>query len=175
MKKEYLECGRVCNAHGVRGMLKVESWCDSPKVLASRKRVFLADKDGEFRETRVLASSVSGNLVLMQIEGIDTRESAIAMKNTVLFLHRSDIPLGKGQMLIADIPEGEYIVFEHGPFDFETENRAVEAKIEQVMKDFDYSASGYALDTTPGRVFYFYHDCTRYWKYIRPVKAIKNR
>ncbi|MBQ9084756.1 MAG: 16S rRNA processing protein RimM [Clostridia bacterium] len=103
MKKEYLECGRVCNAHGVRGMLKVESWCDSPKVLASRKRVFLADKDGEFRETRVLASSVSGNLVLMQIEGIDTRESAIAMKNTVLFLHRSDIPLGKGQMLIADM------------------------------------------------------------------------
>ena len=74
------------------------------------------------------------------------------------------------QMLMADIPEGEYIVFEHGPFDFETENSAVEAKIEQAMKEFDYSKSGYCLDTSPGRIFYFYHDCTRYWKYVRPVR-----
>ena len=50
---------------------------------------------------------------------------------------------------------GEYIVFEHGPFDFETQNQSVEAKIEAAMKDFDYAASGYALDTTPGRVFLF--------------------
>lgn len=74
------------------------------------------------------------------------------------------------QMLIADIPEGEYIVFEHGPFDYETENNAVGAKMEKAMKEFDYGASGYELDTTQGRVFYFYHDCVRYWKYIRPVK-----
>ena len=67
------------------------------------------------------------------------------------------------------VPEGEYIVFEHGPFDFETENAVVEAKIEQAMKEFDYSSSGYRLDTTSGRVFYFYHDCQRFWKYVRPV------
>jgi len=77
------------------------------------------------------------------------------------------------QMMLTDIAGGEYIVFEHGPFDFETENSAVEAKIEQAMKDFDYAASGYALDTTPGRIFYFYHDCERYWKYIRPVRKSK--
>lgn len=74
------------------------------------------------------------------------------------------------QMQIMDVPEGEYIVFEHGPFDFQTENSAVEAKIEQAMKDFDYEKSGYELDKTQGRVFYFYHDCMRYWKYIRPVR-----
>ena len=74
------------------------------------------------------------------------------------------------QMLLSDIPEGDYIVFEHGPFDLETENSAVEAKIEKAMKNFDYSASGYVLDTSPGRAFYFYHDYIRYWKYIRPVR-----
>lgn len=74
------------------------------------------------------------------------------------------------QMLLSDIPEGDYIVFEHGPFDLETENSAVEAKIEKAMKNFDYSASGYVLDTSPGRAFYFYHDYKRYWKYIRPVR-----
>ena len=76
------------------------------------------------------------------------------------------------QMLLMDVPEGEYIVFEHGPFDFETENAAVEAKIEQAMKEFDYPASGYVLDTAPGRVFYFYHDCRHFWKYVRPVKKV---
>lgn len=74
------------------------------------------------------------------------------------------------QMQLIDIPEGDYIVFEHGPFDFETENSAVEEKIEKAMSEFDYSATGYHLDTSPGRIFYFYHDCKRFWKYIRPVK-----
>lgn len=77
------------------------------------------------------------------------------------------------QMQLMDVPEDEYIVFEHGPFDFETENSIVEAEIEKAMKEFDYAPSGYCLDTTPGRIFYFYHDCKRYWKYIRPVKKIK--
>ena len=77
------------------------------------------------------------------------------------------------QMQIMDVPEGEYIVFEHGPFDFETENQQTEAEIEQAMKDFDYRSSGYELDTSQGRVFYFYHDPTRFWKYVRPVRKIK--
>lgn len=76
------------------------------------------------------------------------------------------------QMQIMDVPEGEYIVFEHGPFDFQTQNMNVEKKIEEAMKDFDYASSGYCLDTTQGRVFYFYHDCERFWKYVRPVKKI---
>ncbi|MGN1051348.1 MAG: helix-turn-helix transcriptional regulator, partial [Acutalibacteraceae bacterium] len=76
------------------------------------------------------------------------------------------------QMQLMDVPEGEYIVFEHGAFDFETENSIVEAKIEKAMKEFDYGKSGYELDITEGRVFYFYHDCKRFWKYIRPVKKL---
>lgn len=74
------------------------------------------------------------------------------------------------QMMLMDVPEGEYIVFEHGPFDYETQNCRVEEKIEDAMKSFDYEASGYCLDTFQGRVFYFYHDEKRYWKYVRPVK-----
>lgn len=77
------------------------------------------------------------------------------------------------QMILTDVPEGEYLVFEHGPFDLEKENQSVEEKIEAAMKAYDYAASGYCLDTTPGRIFYFYHDPARFWKYIRPVRRIK--
>jgi len=74
------------------------------------------------------------------------------------------------QMMLTEIPEGEDIVFEHGPFDFETENALVEQRIENAMKAFDYSGTEYELDFTQGRIFYFYHDQERYWKYVRPVK-----
>lgn len=76
------------------------------------------------------------------------------------------------QMLLMDVPEAEYIVFEHGPFSYEKENQSVEEKIEAAMKQFDYADSGYCLDTTPGRVFYFYHDPERFWKYVRPVRKL---
>ena len=76
------------------------------------------------------------------------------------------------QMQLMDVPEGEYVVFEHGPFDFETENRAVEEKMEAAMKAMDYAKYGYQLDTAQGRVFYFYHDAKRFWKYVRPVRRL---
>lgn len=74
------------------------------------------------------------------------------------------------QMLLVDVPEAEYLVFEHGPFDYETENRIVEERIEKAMADFDYDAAGCRRDTTPGRIAYFYHDAARYWKYVWPVR-----
>ena len=77
------------------------------------------------------------------------------------------------QMMLVDVPEGEYIVFEHGPFDYETQNASVEQKMEAAMKDFDYEKAGYSLDLTPGRIFYFCHDTERFWKYIRPVKKVE--
>lgn len=83
--------------------------------------------------------------------------------------YNGDVP---SQMLLIDVPEGEYIVFEHGPFDFEKENSSVEEKIEKAMKTFDYAASGHCLDIAPGRIFYFYHDPERFWKYVRPVKKL---
>lgn len=76
------------------------------------------------------------------------------------------------ELLLIDVPEYEYIVFEHGPFNYEQENCSVEDKIEKAMADFDYEKVGYCLDTTPGRITYFYHDPARFWKYIRPVRRL---
>ncbi|OBR63790.1 AraC family transcriptional regulator [Paenibacillus oryzae] len=73
-------------------------------------------------------------------------------------------------MLLADIPEAHYIVFEHGPFDYEQENGSVEEKMEEAMAAFDYGKTGFALDTSPGRIMYLYYDPEQYFKYVRPVK-----
>ena len=77
------------------------------------------------------------------------------------------------QMLLIDVPEAEYVVFEHGPFDYDQENRSVEEKMEKTIAEFDYEGTGYLFDTTPGRIIYFYHDPERFWKYIRPIKKLQ--
>ncbi len=80
-----------------------------------------------------------------------------------------EVPKG---MILSDIPEGEYVVFEHGPFDYDQECRTVEEKIEKAMKEFDYRENGCELDLTKGRIMYFYYNPAQYFKYIRPIRRV---
>ena len=103
MKKTYLEGGKICTSHGVKGLVKVEHFCDSPKVLSSAKKIYLKERDGSFTERKVNSASVAGQFVLMAVEGINSREEAIAYRGKIIYLHRDDIPMTKGAMLIADM------------------------------------------------------------------------
>ena len=76
------------------------------------------------------------------------------------------------QMLMLDVPEAEYIVFEHGPFDYEQENCSVEEKVNKAIADFDFSGTGYCYDNSFGRIAYLFHDPERFWKEIRPIRKV---
>lgn len=83
--------------------------------------------------------------------------------------YKGEVP---SQMELITIPEAEYVVFEHGPFDYEQENHTVGEKVSKAIADFDFAGSGYCFDDAPGRIAYFYHDPERFWKEIRPVKKL---
>ena len=102
MNKNYLECGKIINTHGIKGTLKVESWCDSPYVLADLERVFL-EKNGTLKEYEVVDASVFKQFVLLDLEGIMTIEAAEKLKNQVIYLSRDDIELDEGEVFIADL------------------------------------------------------------------------
>jgi len=74
------------------------------------------------------------------------------------------------QMLLLDVPEENYIVFEHGPFDYEQESTSVGEKLLQTIAGFDFSGTDYNLDESPGRVSYFYHDPEQFEKFVKPVR-----
>lgn len=114
MKKTYLEGGKICTAHGVKGLLKVEHLCDDAKVLARVKRVFLLSRDGSYSERSVFSSSVMGAFVLMGIDGINSREEAISYRGKIIYLHRDDVPLADGAMFIADMIGLPVFHFESG-------------------------------------------------------------
>ena len=103
MKKTYLEGGRICTSHGVNGLIKVEHLCDNARVLLGIKKIYLKERDGSCTERQVKSASVNGQFVLMGIEGINSREDAIAYRGRIFFLHRDDVPLPKGAMFIADM------------------------------------------------------------------------
>lgn len=103
MKTSYLEGGKICTSHGIKGLVKVEHLCDSAKVLLKIKRIYFKGRDGSFAEKEVLSCSVMGQFLLMGIEGITTREEAIAYRGRIFYLNREDIPLSKGAMFIADM------------------------------------------------------------------------
>ena len=101
-KKQYLECARIINTHGVRGDVKLESLCDSPEVLASLERVFVLES-GKYREITVQHASVFKQFVLATLDGVDDMDKAAAMKGTVLYASRDDFELGEGDYFIADL------------------------------------------------------------------------
>ncbi len=103
MKKEgYIECGKIINTHGCRGAVKLESWCDTPDVLAGFKRVYI-NKAGEYCEYKVKKASVFKQYVIFELAELTDMDEAMALKNTVVYAARADFKLKKGEYFIADI------------------------------------------------------------------------
>lgn len=100
--KKYIDTGKILNTHGVKGDLKVDSWCDSVEVFCTLKKLYL-EKKGENIEYKVTKSVRFKEFVLLHLEGIDTFEEANLLKNKVIYALREDIPMEEGDYFIADL------------------------------------------------------------------------
>jgi 16S rRNA processing protein RimM len=101
-KSQFLECGRIVNTHGVRGGLKLESWCDTPEDLASLKKVFLK-KGAEYVSHKVKRASVFKQFVLFELDSITDINQAELLKGTVVYADRDDITIDDDAVFIADL------------------------------------------------------------------------
>ncbi len=110
---KYLECGFISNTHGIAGGLKVQSWCDSPEVLASLPSVF-TEKFGVYIEHKVKSASVYKDTVIFTFNGIDTIEAAAKLKGKTLYALRDDFHLQEGEYFIADLIGLDVIDAENG-------------------------------------------------------------
>lgn len=98
----YLECGKIINTHGVKGDLKLESYCDSPDILRDLTRIYLKEAD-DYRELKVLHASVFKEFVLMSLAGVNDFDSAVLLKNHTVYARRGDLPLEEGAYFIVDL------------------------------------------------------------------------
>lgn len=101
MKNKFLQTGKIVGTHGVRGMVRIQAWCDTPEFFCSLKKVYL-DKDGT-QSLNIVKSSPHGNVVIAQIKGIDSIEEAEKYRNKVLYMDRHDAKLEEGRYFICDL------------------------------------------------------------------------
>ncbi len=101
-KNNYIECGKIINTHGTQGGLKLESWCNSPADMAALKRFYLLT-DGEYKKMKVVKASVFKQFVIVQLDCVKDMDTAMALKNTVLYAARSDFKLADGEFFISDL------------------------------------------------------------------------
>ena len=86
--------GRIVGAHGVRGIVRVQSYTESPDDLTAYGA--LSDATG----ARCFALSITGRvkgLLLARIEGVDDRNTAGALRGTELHIARAALPPTEGE------------------------------------------------------------------------------
>ena len=86
MKLSFIEAGEIVTTHGVRGEVKVLCWLDSPELLCEYKRCRIRGKEYGMDSVRV-----QKNCNLVKLKGVDTMESAQALRGATLELFREDI------------------------------------------------------------------------------------
>ena len=101
MKKQFLEAGKISGTHGVKGMVRIQSWCDSNEVFCEFKKLY-TDKNGE-NVLIVNNASSHGTVVIAKIKGIDTVEQAEQLRNKVVYISREQLNLEEGSYLIQDL------------------------------------------------------------------------
>lgn len=102
MKKDYIESGKIVGTHGVRGGLRVQPWCDNPEFLCQFKKVFLKGKNG-YNAVKVKLSKPHGNVVIMELDGVNSMDNAENLRGKILYLERNALKLEEGQYLISDL------------------------------------------------------------------------
>lgn len=114
MKQSYLELGRVTTTHGVRGAVKIEPWCDSPKTVAKLRRVYLRSPDGAFLEKELKNPSVTGDRVIAYIGEVRSIDDALLLRGKTLYAAREDLELAPGKVFLADLIGLPVIDLENG-------------------------------------------------------------
>ncbi len=109
-----LEVGQIVNSYGIKGLLKVVPLVDNNYQFKEFEKLYVQDKKN-FRELKIEEVKFSKNLVLLKVEGIETIEEALKLKNLYLYAKREDIKLEEGAHFIVDLIELE-VYTEEGKF-----------------------------------------------------------
>ncbi len=99
---KYLECGKIINTHGIKGAVKIESWCDYPEIITDLPCIYFKIDSG-FEKRNIISATVMKRHVMAYIDGIDDIDAAAMLKETVIYADREDIPLEDGDYFIIDL------------------------------------------------------------------------
>ncbi len=98
MKLETIRVGRIVNAHGIKGEVRVQPAGTDPSLL-TRFKTFLLDG----RPVVPTANHVHKSLVLLKLPGVDDMNAALALKGKDLYVRRADAHLKDGEFFDEEL------------------------------------------------------------------------
>jgi 16S rRNA processing protein RimM len=100
-----VELGRVIGAFGIKGWLRLHSYTAPPEGILRYKRWTIGG-----REWNVVDGHAQGIAVVAQLDGLDDRDIAAAMRGQVVGVPREALPKAKrGEFYWADVLGGEVV------------------------------------------------------------------
>jgi 16S rRNA processing protein RimM len=83
--------GRVIGPHGVRGLLKIESYAVSEESLLTAGRIYLKQCRGEMSEYEILSAVPHRGVSLIRLEGLDSRGEIESYRGAEIFIAKAAV------------------------------------------------------------------------------------
>ena len=93
-----IEIGKIVNTHGLRGEVKVVSWCDYPEMFEEFPKIIIGDKVYDVENVKYHKESV-----ILKLSDVDSIDFAEKLKNSVITTYRDYFSLPDGTYFISDI------------------------------------------------------------------------
>jgi len=88
---ELLLIGKVVRPHGLKGLLRIDSYAESPETFIKAGAVFLQGASGKTVEHGILSITPSKKCFLLHLEGIDSLEKAETYRGGKIYLDKSGL------------------------------------------------------------------------------------
>lgn len=93
-----IEVGKIVNTHGLKGEIKLVSWCDFPEMFDCFPDISVNGKKYDVDYVKYHKDSV-----ILKLSGVDSIDAAEELKNTVAFADREYFDLPEDRYFIADL------------------------------------------------------------------------
>ena len=102
VNNKYLEAGKITNTYSFKGEVKIQCNCDTPEFLMQFDELFL-DDGGREKLTVKKMRAINNITVICAFDEIETEESAIKLKNKIIYINRENAVLEEGAFFIQDL------------------------------------------------------------------------
>jgi 16S rRNA processing protein RimM len=124
-REETIVIGEIIGLHGIKGLLKVRSFAESPEIFTPDSRIWLAAAAGDLEAYRILRVQPHKRILLMEFDGVSDRDGAEALLGRTLHVARETLPT---------LDEDTYYHFELIGLDVYSDTDEYVGRIETVMQ-----------------------------------------
>jgi len=89
--------GRVIGPHGVRGLLKIESYARSEDTLLTAGKIFLRQSPGDNSEYGILSAVPHKGGAVIRLEGLNSRDQAESYRSAEILIFKAAVSRDKDE------------------------------------------------------------------------------